>query len=108
MSSNSAFMRGEGTLAAVRRWMAELRVSRRSTNLFHHRGGKPRVGFGLVGNPQVRQCFGGARVESCPAFVFSKYDGLMASSTCFFRRKRRDTYLELHARPPARLPMPCP
>src|ERR1700754_2984682 len=37
MSSNSAFIRGEGTCAYVRRWIAELSAFPRSTQLFHHK-----------------------------------------------------------------------
>src|ERR1700730_6090545 len=44
MRSSSAFMRGEGTEPAVRRWMAALRVRRRSTKLFHHRGTEDKRG----------------------------------------------------------------
>jgi len=37
MRSNSAFMRHEGTLAAVRREMAKARASRSVTELFEHK-----------------------------------------------------------------------
>src|SRR5712692_5145393 len=57
MSSNSAFMRGEGTWAAVSRLTAEVRASRRSTGLLEHkdvppersRATRPRSASGVEG-----------------------------------------------------------